>query len=84
MRKLLYWDPKVREPLQRQGSRIMGGGRRWEMMGVHGPLEIKGGDGQYFRIDTSADETLLVYRDPGEKGMRALYLLAVVDAQKAG
>lgn len=84
MKSVLYWDPKVREPLKREGSRIVCGGRKWDMMGVHGPLEIKGGAGQYFQIDTSAEETLLVYRDPGERGMRDLYLLAVVDKQKAG
>lgn len=83
MKNLLHWDPKISEPLERKGSRIMARGKEWNMMEVHGPLEIKGGDGQYFRIDTSVEESLLVYRDPGERGMRNLSLLAVMDKRKA-
>jgi len=83
MKNSLYWDPKISQPLHREGSKIISQEKQWQMMGVRGPLPIRGGEGQYFQIDTSAEETLLVYRDPGEKGMRRLFLLAVVGLKKA-
>jgi hypothetical protein len=65
------------ELLDRKGSELRGRGRRWQMMSVQGPLELPGADQsrQYFQIETASKETLLVYRGPGEKGMRQLYLL---------
>lgn len=65
------------ELLDRKGSELRGRDRRWQMMNVQGPLELPGADQtrEYFRIETASKETLLVYRGPGEKGMRQLYLL---------
>jgi hypothetical protein len=63
--------------LIRQGAEISGLGRRWSMHGVQGPLPVDGGEGQCYRIETSGEEVLYVYRDPGERGMRRLFLLTV-------
>jgi len=70
----------ARERLARKGSEISGAGRRWHMMEVHGPLSNEcalDAGAQFFLIETSSEETLLVSRGPGEKGMRELYLWEV-------
>jgi hypothetical protein len=69
--------------LERKGSRVFGGGREWQMVGVQGPLEGTGAapgphGRQYFQIETSSEETLLVFRRREERGMRELFLLAVL------
>lgn len=65
--------------LSRKGSELRGLGRKWNMLSVSGPLEVPAGDGtrEYFRIETSSAETLVVYRGTGTKGMRELYLFAM-------
>jgi hypothetical protein len=65
------------ELLARKGSELRGRDRRWQMMSVQGPLEMPGADQskEYFQIETTSKETLLVYRALSEKGMRELYLL---------
>lgn len=63
------------EELVRRGSELLGQGRSWKMMGVHGPLQMDEPNRQYFRIETTEGE-LLVYRRPEERGMRRLFLLS--------
>jgi len=64
--------------MERQGARISGGGRVWQMTNVQGPIDLGQNERQFFRIETSKNETLLVYRPPGERGMRQLFLLEVL------
>jgi hypothetical protein len=64
--------------LERKGSQLHWAGRRtWNMVSVHGPLKEKGGRRQFFRVITAEKETLIVYREPGEKGMRQLFLFCL-------
>ncbi|MGE3262300.1 MAG: hypothetical protein AB7K68_11020 [Bacteriovoracia bacterium] len=71
-------------PLKRKGARLSSPLGSWQMLGVYGPLSLEersAGNRQFFRIETSSRETLLVYRDPGERGMRELYLYEVAGAE---
>ncbi|RZA09826.1 MAG: hypothetical protein EOP11_00290 [Proteobacteria bacterium] len=64
--------------LERRGSQLHWAGRRtWNMVGVHGPLKSPNGKRQYFRVHTDKNETLIVYREKGERGMRQLYLFCL-------
>lgn len=69
------------EALERRGAslRLKTGERKWEMLSVQGPLDLPGRDEcrQYFQIETTSD-TLVVCRGAEEKGMRDLYLIAVM------
>ncbi|MGZ3693380.1 MAG: hypothetical protein ACXWQO_04260 [Bdellovibrionota bacterium] len=65
-------------PLKRKGARLSSPLGTWQMLGVHGPLSLEGSESrQFFRIETASRETLLVYRQAGERGMRELYLCDV-------
>jgi hypothetical protein len=71
-------------PLKRKGARLSSPLGSWQMLGVYGPLSLEGEEErQFFRIETAARETLLVYRRAGEKGMRELFLYEV-SGDKAG
>lgn len=64
--------------LHRKGSWLRGGaGAAWQMLSVHGPLIATDSSRQYFRIETSAREILLVFRTADERGMRELFLCGV-------
>ena len=69
------------EALERRGAslRLKSGERKWEMLSVQGPLDLPGRveSHQYFQIETTSD-TLVVCRGTEEKGMRDLYLIAVM------
>ena len=71
-------------PLKRKGSRLSSAVGSWQMQGVYGPLSLEPGDElgqeserQFFRIETTARETLWVFRRRGERGMRDLFLFDV-------
>ena len=69
-------------PPKRKGARLSSPLGSWQMMGVYGPLTLEnqalGANGrEFFRIETTARETLYVYRQAGERGMRDLYLYEV-------
>ncbi len=74
----------AKEILIRKGHELWGENRQWQMMSVQGPLENLGNEEEknreYFRIETSTEETLLVSREVGERGMRHLHLLNLVKA----
>ena len=62
-------------PLRRKGSWLFGSEKSWQMASVEGPLEISHPSGrQFFRVETTAREVLLVSRASGERGMRELRL----------
>jgi hypothetical protein len=64
--------------LIRKGSQLHWAGRRtWNMVSVHGPLKEINGHRQFFRVITAENETLIVYREAGERGMRQLYLFCL-------
>lgn len=68
-------------PLKRKGARLSSALGSWQMLGVHGPLSPSTDAGEegreFFRIETTAKEILLVYRRAGERGMRELFLCDV-------
>jgi hypothetical protein len=72
-------------PLKRKGARLSSPLGSWQMLGVYGPLtlenEASANGREFFRIETTARETLFVYRNPGERGMRELFLYEVADGQ---
>lgn len=65
--------------LIRRGSWLITEQGRWQMHSVQGPLETGWSpDRQYFRVETSSNELLLVSRPMGERGMRELRLESVI------
>ncbi len=50
----------------------------WQMSSVHGPLSLECSEREYFRVETTSREVLLVSRRVGEKGMRELRLDSVL------
>lgn len=50
----------------------------WQMASVQGPLAFESQDREYFRVETTNQEILLVSRHFGEKGMRELRLDSVI------
>jgi hypothetical protein len=54
----------------------------WQMSSVHGPLSLESSDREYFRVETTSREVLLVSRRLGEKGMRELRLDSVLSKQQ--
>jgi hypothetical protein len=70
--------------LDRQGSRLSLGQQTWNMVEVHGPLPSQGPTRrQFFRVVTAEEETLIVYRESGEKGMRRLFLFCLGERNEA-
>lgn len=63
--------------VERRGSQLHWNNRTWNMVGFHGPLKNRDGRRQYFRVITAEKETLIVYRENGERGMRQLYLFCL-------
>jgi hypothetical protein len=64
--------------LERRGSELRWGQQRWNMVGFHGPLPSQSASRrQFFRVITAEKETLIVFREKGEKGMRQLYLFCL-------
>lgn len=65
-------------PLKRKGSRLSSPLGSWQMQGVYGPLSMENSNNrEFFRIETSNQETLWVWRQSGEKGMRELFLFDI-------
>ena len=76
----LRWERWLRQPLERKGAELRAANRRWNIRQVHGPVAENGRE--YFCFATDKRETLLVCRDAGEKGMRRLFLCAVLPANE--
>lgn len=79
MRELAWRSGKL-QPLWRKGAELKGEGLSWSIRAVHGP--VCQGDREFFCLGTREAETLLVYRDKGERGMRELFLCAILPPQK--
>lgn len=60
--------------LQRKGAWLISSEGRWQMSSVQGPLALENNEREYFRVETTCHEVLLVSRRIGEKGMRELRL----------
>lgn len=81
--RVLAFPAATEFALERKGNQLSWAGRRtWNMMELHGPLPQKNGRRQYFRVITAEKETLIVYREPGERGMRQLYLFCLGEEGK--
>jgi len=76
--KVLAFPATSALALERKGSQLSWAGQRtWNMVSVHGPLKDRASRRQFFRVHTKEEETLIVYREAGERGMRRLFLFCL-------
>ena len=70
-------------PLRRRGSWLIAENASWQMQAVHGPFKNTELGREYFQVQTANEETLLISRAHGERGMRDLRLDSVLESKSA-